>query len=431
VSSASSDGLDGPDQQSALSRLLISACAVGTCAVLFGTSHLGALPWNGGYTLTGRTLTILGLIAALAASLPWLDARRRSPVLLVGSVVVGAFITRFLIVVPLLFAWLVIKVSRTSWPTWLKLLLLLGTWAAVAVLKWVAPRSIHLPYGTLAMYWACLPAAVICLVVERARGQLEGTSRTDEWGYLLAVPRFFLPFLQPIRASTFVASRAALTPRLALMGLGLGLLAALCLLGIKHLHYSVKSPGERVGLALDGPWVIKNMFLIYCINASRIFVAVALLRHLGYALGSGFRFPLLATSFNDLYRRWNYFYYEYVGSILYLPLVNWLRRAMPLSLAYVLAGYPSIVLGAWALDNVFFQFPIGRSPDALWQQISNWQELLGYLLVWSFIILPQALFGRFVRRLSVGWRRTLGRVFVLGFSLGICVLLYFSRVAVY
>ena len=41
------------------------------------------------------------------------------------------------------------------------------------------------------------------------------------------------------------------------------------------------------------------------------------------------------------------------------------------------------------------------------------------------------MFGRFVRRLSVGWRRTLGRVFVLGFSLGICVLLYFSRVAVY
>jgi hypothetical protein len=301
----------------------------------------------------------------------------------------------------------------------------------VAMVKWVAPRSVHLPYGTLALYWACLPAAVICLVVERARGQLNDATRTQEWAYLLAPPRFFFPFLQPIRASRFISSPQPYTRRLALTGLGLAVLAALCLLAVHHLHYSVKAPGERAGISIDAPWVLKNAVLVYSINASRIFVAVALLRHLGYGLGSGFRFPLLATSFNDLFRRWNYYFYEYVSAIFYLPLVNWLRRYLPLKVAYVLAGYPSILLGVWAIDNVFFQFPIGRNADATWVQISDWRELAGYALIWSVIILPQALFGRLVRRLSPGWRRNLGWLLTIGVGAAIYTAFYWHRVAVY
>jgi len=365
--------------------------------------------------------------------MPWLEPKLRPRAALAGSILVGALITGWLILVPLLFAWLTVSVSRRTWPTWHKLVLLLGTWTAAVLLKWLVRNGYGLPWGGLSMYWSCLPAAVICLVVERARGQLDGVTRSDEWTYLLAIPRFFLPFLQPIGARAFVQSRQRRqTPRLALDALGLGLYGVACLLVIMHTHYAIKPPHEALSFAHHAPRVLRNAVRIYAINAAPIFCAVALLRLLGHHLGSGFRFPLLATSFSDLYRRWNYYFYEFVSSIFYLPLVSRLRRWLPLRVAYILAGYPSILLGVWALDNVTFQLAIsGRNAETLVRQVTDWRDLLAHAGIWSLIILPPVAFAAFRRFRKQLWWRVGSVTLTLAAAMGMVTALFYLGVTMY
>jgi hypothetical protein len=400
-------------------RLLSSACAIGACGALFAAQQLNALPWNGQFTATMPTLIVLGGIAVVTAVAPWLAVERRSTWVLWGSLAVGAIVTRALIVVPLGFAWLTSRVSRTSWPVWQKLAVLLGTWTLVIAARGVAPHCILFPYRMLFLYWACLPAAVICLVVERARGQLDQLQQKDDLSYLLALPRFFLPFLQPIGAGRLINSRSAYSPQLALRALGLGLWGVACLLALKYTHYSLRGGGESFDFLRMVQRVVNNGVLIYGVNASGIFCGVALFRLLGYDLGSGFRFPLLASSFSDLYRRWNYYFYEFVSSIFYLPLVTWLRRRLPLPLAYMMAGYPSVLLGVWALDNFTFQLAVDGFGLVVLRQLTDWQDLVAHAGVWSLIILPQVALSRFRQLRRHRWWRvgahtlTLATCFVL------------------
>jgi hypothetical protein len=412
--------------------LLASACALGVCGAFFWAAQAGMLSWNGDYTRTVANVKMLGALAGITAGLPWLRAGLRPCAVLAASIVVGALTARWLVLVPLSFAWLAVRVSRSGWQTRLKLLLLLGVWLAVVVGKWLGPSWLGLSSGVLSMYWACLPAAVICLVVERARGQLAGIGALEEWIYLLAPPRFFLPFLQPISARTFVGSRQrVLTPKLALRALGLGLYGVVCLLPLKYAHYSIKNPGEGLLLWFRLPLLLENAVLIYAVNAARIFCGVALLRLLGYSLGSGFRFPLLASSFSEIYRRWNYYFFEFVTSIFYLPLVSRLRRAMPLSLAYVLAGYPSILLGVWTLDNITFQLAIGHNAKPVLEQLLDWRELLGYFGIWSLIILPQVALSKFRRlRRRLAWR-VLAHVATATVAMGVLAATFYYGVGLY
>lgn len=419
-------------RESIADRLLASACATALCGAFLWAHGYGAFFWNGSYARPQLTPGLLAVMAAVMASLPWMSARRRPQLALLGSLLVGALITGYLLIVPLLFCALALRVSRASWSVWQKLLVLLGVWLAVTVLMWVAPRAPGLYYGGLSLYWACLPPAVIWLVVERARGLLNDVQPCDEWAYFLAMPRFVLPFLQPIGAARFMRSqRELLTPRYSLGALGLGLYAILCFWIIVFTHYSVKSPTDELSLVHHGPRIARNLARIYAFNAGQIFCAVAILRMLGYDLGSGFRYPLLASSFSDIYRRWNYYFFEYATSIFYFPLITWLRARLPLWLAYVIAGYVSILCGVWLVDNVFAQLPMGRFGVQMLEQVTNWQELTGDLLAWSLIIWPQVLLGPFRRLRRHWWWRAAAHALTLAVAVAVLVTLFVYRITVY
>jgi hypothetical protein len=419
-------------EQSVAARVLISACALAVCGAFYWASTQGAFRFTGAYGRTWLAGAVLALIALMGGALPWLHPKQGPKLILAGSLLVGALCLRWLLAIPLLFAWLTVWVSRRPWRTWQKLVLLLGTWTALAVLKWTLPTLSNWRFSALSMYWACLPPAIICLVVERGRGWLEGGQAWEEWAYLLSPPRFFLPFLQPIGARRFIQSRqATLTPRLALSALGLALYGVLVKLVGNHLDYTVRSPSQDL-LRLDHvPRLVENGLLIYAVNAGQIFCAVALFRLLGYGLGSGFRYPLLSSSFSDLFRRWNYYFYEYVSSIFYLPLVSRFQRWMPLWLAYILAGYPSILLGVWVLDNVTFQLAIGKNATPVANELMAWPQLAAYAGIWSLIIFPQVIFARARRFRKRWWYRAGAHALTLAAGVAILIAVYSLGVAIY
>jgi hypothetical protein len=409
-------------------RVLASLCALGVCGALLWVARQDALRFSGAHA-QNMALT-LALIAAITAPLPWLGHERRSTLVLSGSILIGAVLMRWLIVVPLLFACFTLWVSRTSWPTWQKLTLLLGIWTAAAVGKWMIPRGhFGLILGVLSMYWSCLPAAIICLVVERGRGQLESATPVQEGTYLLALPRFFLPFLQPIGARRFIESRRQFfTWQLALSALGLCLYSGLLRLAIKDRRY-LFPPSQADFWQFDHvPRLLNDALYIYGVNAAQLFAAVALLRLLGYGLGSGFRYPLLSSSFADVFRRWNYYYFEFVTGIFLIPLVSRLQRRMPLWLAYVLAGYPSILLGVWALDNIAFQIAIGRNATPLLNELREWNQLAGYIALWSLIIFPQLVLARLRRFRKHLWWRIGAHALTLAVGFGALIAAYYLRV---
>jgi hypothetical protein len=371
------------------------------------------------------------LLAGLAAAMPWVPRRLQRQVLLGGSLIAAALLLRGSLIIPVGLAWLSPLVARRAWPNWAKLALLLTVWALVPVYGWLAPRGFTPGFTSLMFYWSTLPAALICLVVERGRGQLEQAEPLDEWLYLLAAPRFFLPFLQPIRAVTFIKSFGRPRFSTAWRGLALGLYGTLGFLIIQYTSYTIKNPGDSFPRLQDALNVGENLLRLYAFNATVIFCAVAQLRLLGYDLGSGYRWPLLSSSVADFYRRWNYYFFEFSSSIYYLPIVSWLRRHVPMAVAHVVGGYLSILLGVWALDNLFSLYTYGAHANMVVQQLKEWHELAAYGLVWSMILLPPALLARFrgLKR-STAWRIA-GRVATAIAMVGVYVVFYYYGVALY
>lgn len=418
--------------ETTLGRVATSVCALLLFAALYALDRRGLFLWNGRWSQDPWPLTF-GVYAAVTAALPWVPSAQRQRATLLASVLVGTVLLRWLIVVPLLLAWLAPRVARKSWPNWLKLLLLLSGWVLIALLCWHGPHGIRLRYTSFVFYWSFLPAPLICLVVERSRGQLDNASPLDEWLYLLAPPRFFTPFLQPIRATRFIASAGApRTPRLALRGLLLGLYGMLGYFVIQYTHYAIKNPSDDFPLPQDPWFIVQNGFRIYAINATIIFGAVAQFRLLGFDLGSGFNFPLLARSMADFYRRWNYYFFEFASSIVYWPLMTRLRRWLPLWLAYVAAGFTSIFFGVWALDNVLAQLPLRPNGESTIQQLSDLRKLSGYVAVWTLIIVPQALLASPLRRARrFRWWRAASHVATIGLAVGVLILLFVLGVTVY
>jgi hypothetical protein len=226
-------------------------------------------------------------------------------------------------------------------------------------------------------------------------------------------------------------SRQPYSSRLALRALGLAAYGVACLIAVQHTHYALRGSGEAFDALRTAKRVLQNGVLIYGVNASGIFCTVALFRLAGYDLGSGFRFPLLATSFSDLYRRWNYYFYEFVSTIFYLPLATALRRRVPLWLAYTLAGYVSVLLGVWAVDNLTFQLGVGGFGPSLWRELSDWQDLLVHGAIWSLILLPQVALARFRKLRQRTFWRVAAHILTLAAGAGVLLVLSWYGVTLY
>ncbi len=411
------------------SLVLASACGlVLSMALWWGAEH-DAFSWKSLGDSAPLGPLLFGLIAAATSLAPWLPSRGRRTMALAASLAVGLVVASWLVAVAIVFGAAIVFVARTKWPLALKLGLALGLWVAAPMVKWAMPREQALSLASFFLYWLSLPFAAIYLVVERDRGQLAGVSAQDEMLYLLALPRFALPFVQPIGAAAFFSSyRERQTASRALAALGLGLWGLALQLSLQRFQYHLKPSREAFDLALHGPRLFENLLVIYAVNAGKIFCAVAVLRLLGFDLGSGFRWPLLSSSFSEGFRRWNYYYYEFVASMLYAPLVSRLRRAMPLWLAHVLGGYAAILLGVWSLNFILTPFAISSRPALAFRHIANWQLLATYAVLWSLALLPQIVLAPLRRLRSRRWWRPCARVIVISLVVLLLALAFVEQI---
>lgn len=296
------------------------------------------------------------------------------------------------------YALIVVLLARLRGPVLPRALLALGIWAAASLPKLgMDPQHFrhHLPFY---IYWVGIPFAAVYLIVERARGALDDVSWRDECLYLLALPRFYVGVYQPISPAKFFASEeTGPSIRRAWAALALGAYGAgLEFLRLHMVFVTQHKPGSHIPRGVvQVEWLIpaNNALYAYILNASCIFIAVALFRAFGFNLGSGFRWPLAARSFAEFFRRWNYYIYDAVMSLFFFPLVGRFRRWMPLALAAILGAYLAILLGSFGLTNVLAPFALAKDPFHTVAELVAPQHIFFYALYWSGIILPQL--GRF------------------------------------
>jgi hypothetical protein len=212
--------------------------------------------------------------------------------------------------------------------------------------------------------------------------------------YLLALPRFYIGFYQPISPAKFFASEEpGASAKRAWAGLALGAYgAALELLRLKMIFVTGHEQGTPLPRGVvQVEWLLpaNNALYAYIVNASCIFIAVGLFRAFGYNLGSGFRYPLASRSFSEFFRRWNYYIYDAVMSLFFFPLVGRFRRWMPLALAAILGAYLAIFLGSFGLTSVLVPFGIAKDAFATVLRLASPEHVLFYGIYWSAIVLPQ------------------------------------------
>jgi hypothetical protein len=393
--------------------------------VIFGAARLQIAGVFGGY------LT-LGTIAVAAAARPWLPLRHRPAAVLIASIAVAAMILRWFTPVAVASAILAVRTARLPWPTSRRLAVLLGTWLIATAIGWLVLRAPHSAYLPFAGFWGCLPPALIWLVLDNDSGELEGVPEREQWTYLLALPRFAAPFLQPIGAARFVNSqKLAASPKLAARGLALGLYACVVFYALKHTHFSAKSTTDVLSLAEHGPRIARNIVHIYAYNAGNIFLAVAILRVLGYDLGSGFNWPTLSASPAEFFRRWNYYFFEFANRAIFLPLVSRLRRRrLPVWAAYGIGAYASFALGVWGLDHVS-RLPASYLGISAYASFTNPHELRVHFAMWTLAISGQLLLlplRRFQRRV---WWRVVGNAYTWAVVLAGIVALFVTRNRLY
>lgn len=292
------------------------------------------------------------------------------------------------------FALLVITLSRSRLPLWLRLGGVALLWFAAIVPKLWLTREQVLPHMPVFVYWSGIPFSAIYLVVERQRGALEGASWLDDALYMLALPRIASPFFQAYSPAMFLRSQLAapVDLRLAWRGAVL-LLYGSALFVLMAVFPYIPPPGAQpVDLRLADTWrAPHNLVFVYAANASAIFCAVGMFRLMGFDMSSGFRFPLLATSFAEFYRRWNHYVYDSVKSLLLFPLLGRLRTFLPDAVAGALAAYLAIFAGSYCLGQILVPLALDPSPRMVLRQALDPYRLLVLSAPWTLIILPQLL----------------------------------------
>lgn len=293
------------------------------------------------------------------------------------------------------FSGLVVGLARLKGPVLVRVLAALLAWAAGLLPKLEFSAAEFYAHAAFYVFWAGAAFSAIYVIVERARGALSEQSWADDLAYLVALPRLFMPFFQPISPSKFWSSRVhGVESRLVLRGLGLGLYGILLFFAMRKMPYIYPPRPDVAPLDHGVPELLipaHNLVFIYASNASAIFCAVGLFRLLGFDLGSGFAFPLLSRSFAEFFRRWNYYIYEEVRSLFFFPLMGWLRRALPEKAAAVLASYVAIFLGMFGLNAIVIPASLNLDPRLALERTLQLDSIGFHALYWTGIILPQLL----------------------------------------
>ncbi len=373
-----------------LEKVAASASAIAIAVLFSWLATRGCLFWGVPRPHPGLAPVGYGLVALTACLGAWLGGPRRTSLYLISSLVLAVLLLWQYAAVAFAYAAIVIGLSRARWRLALRMALVVGIWLSLPLLKlWLELGTARSMFG-LFVYWSTLAFSGPYLLLERDRGVLKDAGVVHDALYLLAPARFLTPFVQAISPSKFHASAAA-APSFALAGRALALAVYGGVLQLLLIWLPFAPPGSthpRPDWLASIPVQTTNGIFVYAANASGIFCGIALLRSLGFDLGSGFRWPLLSRSLAEFFRRWNYYVYEGVVTLFLYPLLARLRAFLPPRPALIVGTYASIFMGSFVLMNVLGPLALAADPAQALKRLFDPSVIGLYALYWTGIILP-------------------------------------------
>lgn len=335
-------------------------------------------------------LVAYGLVAAAAFCCALAPAAWRRAILLGAALIAAPVVLRAWSVVWFGYVAAVIAVARAAIPVVARLGVALAAWAAVPVARVVwLDGSAQAETILLSLVWAGQLYAACYLVVEREREPPEQRSSVvADAFYLLALPRLVVPFFQPISPRRLArCERPQMPVRMIRRGAGLAAYAA----GVAVFAWTIGPLARQIELR---PVAIAVRFCVLYAHATyTIFLAVAMFRLLGFHLPSGFRTPFLSRSFAEFFRRFNYYVRDAVLSLFYFPLLGRLRHSLPPRAATIVSAYVAIVMGSFLLHDILVPMATTIDPGSTIGYYLDPVRVLGFVTLWTLIIIPTVGFG--------------------------------------
>jgi hypothetical protein len=326
-------------------------------------------------------LALAGLGVALA------PPEQRRPILLAAGAIALPLALRQWSLLVFGYAALAIALARMQRvPIVVRFLIAFAAWLAVAIFRLRMHHVIGQAQAILlAQLWVGTLYSAMYLIIERARTLPdERTTITDDAFYMLAPPRLVMPFFQPISPrEVILAQRPNFPRRLLWRGAGLAAYALVCAIAANQLDQYATHVPTAIGLAI-------GFMVHYAKAAYLIFLAMAAFRLYGYDVASGFRMPFLSRSFADFFRRYNHYVRDAVVSLFFLPALGHLRTRMPRRTASIVAAYFGIFIGSLALQDLLIPAGITLHPLSTMENLLRPQRIVGMLIMWSLIVIPNA-----------------------------------------
>jgi alginate O-acetyltransferase complex protein AlgI len=250
------------------------------------------------------------------------------------------------------FAWLAVRAAKRTPVVITGTLLLLATFKYVPELGLTPPAAIGalgllLPLG---LSYFCFK--LLHYTVEMRRGNIAAHSTADFFGYLFLVPIFTAGPIE--RFDHFLVNRAASWETAHLVEGGTRILHGLIkkfvigwlileLMQQAGIHnvMTVADHVNRFSVAQVWAMLFCLFLLIYMDFSAYSDIAIGASRLFGIRIMENFNFPILASNFGDLWRRWHMTLVAFCQAYIYMPVLGWTRNP------YLATTASFIVVGLW------------------------------------------------------------------------------------
>lgn len=356
-------------------------------ALLYGLDRYGLNPSVLRMADDWRHLAAYSAVAASAFACAFVPPRWRKEVLLAAGAGAASLVLGLWSVLLFGHVALVVGVVRMRTRIVVQVVLVFLAWATVPVARmyWLGADA-QVATILLAIIWTAQLYSALYLIVERAREAVEDRSTViDDAFYLLAPPRFLVPFFQPISPRLLASSiRPGMPWPLFKRGAALAAYGAAVSVAAWRLGALAREQAyPALGLAI-------TFLHVYARITYTIFLAVALFRLLGFNLRSGFEYPFLSRSFAEFFRRFNYYVRDAVLSLFYFPLLGHLRTRLSPRIASIVSAYIAILVGSFLLHDVLVPLSITIAPEDSLHHYLDPVRVAGFVLLWTLIIVPTA-----------------------------------------
>ena len=365
--------------------------ATAVLAALFGGLYVLDQHHLAPSVLGDAQLLVYGTVVAASLVAAFVGTAWRRVVFAVAAVVAGAFACEWWGLALVAYAATIVVIARAPIPIYVRLALALVTWLVlpVARIEWLGVDA-QVDTITLSIIWAGQLYSAFYVIVEREREPVESrASWFSDAFYLTALPRFAVPFFQPISPMRFARSeKPELPARLIWRGAGLagyGLLSAAAAWTLGRVAHKIAKHFVIPQLAIG-----VEFLEFYARVTYTIFLAVAVFRLLGFNLPSGYRQPFLSRSFAEFFRRFNFYVRDAVLSLFYFPLLGNLRHHARPRVASIASAYLGILIGSFMLHDLLIPMATTIEPMSQVDYYLDPVRVGSMFLLWSLIIWPNA-----------------------------------------